>query len=356
MVDFFNELGKLCDLTVLFEKSKPSNRDISWNDYKFDYFKGIIMKGISTRADAAFCPQIIRYITKKYDHIIVTNQSTLTGVLAILYMKLRGIRYILESEGGFAKSGAGFKEKVKKRLLSNAYYYFSTTKIGDEYFLKYGAKRERILKYPFTSIYNHEILPRMLTENERNRLKLKYGLENKKVVIAVGRFIPLKHFEDLIKAFRFGLNQYTLLLIGGGELYDEYKKLINVLSHNNIILMDFLSKKELMEYYKLSDLFVHPTSTDCWGLVINEAMAMGLPIITTNMCIAGTELIKDDWNGYLVDVGDIEGMYERMKFILENDNIRYMMGSNSLEKIKWYTLEKMAEVHINHLRRISDEN
>ena len=101
---------------------------------------------------------------------------------------------------------------------------------------------------------------------------------------------------------------------------------------------------------------VNQTSSDFWGLVINEAIAMGLTIITTKMCIAGTELIKDDWNGYLVDVGDIEGMYERMKFILENDNIRYMMGSNSLEKIKWYTLEKMAEVHINHLRRISDEN
>ena len=84
MVDFFNELGKQCELTVIFERKSSSERDKSWGGYQFNYFKGIILKGLPTAADAAFSPQVVLHIKKKYyDHIIVTNPATPTGVTAI---------------------------------------------------------------------------------------------------------------------------------------------------------------------------------------------------------------------------------------------------------------------------------
>ena len=54
MVNYFNELGKLVELTVIFEKDTSTERDKSWSEYRFDNFKGIILKGISTAPDAAF--------------------------------------------------------------------------------------------------------------------------------------------------------------------------------------------------------------------------------------------------------------------------------------------------------------
>ena len=76
------------------------------------------MKGKSVGVAEAFCPGVVKYLNRTYDHIIVTNFSDPTGMLAIAMLKAKRIQYIIESDGGFAGSGQGIKEKVKKWLLS----------------------------------------------------------------------------------------------------------------------------------------------------------------------------------------------------------------------------------------------
>lgn len=71
---------------------------------------------------------------------------------------------------------------------------------------------------------------------------------------------------------------------------------------DNIHFIDFIEHDKISNYLKASDLFVLPTRSDVWGLVVNEAMASGLPVITTNMCVGGVELVDDSDNGYIVDV------------------------------------------------------
>ena len=63
-VDFFNELGKSVDLTVLFERANASDRDSAWQDCKFENFTGIIMRGLSYASDSAFCPGVIRELKR----------------------------------------------------------------------------------------------------------------------------------------------------------------------------------------------------------------------------------------------------------------------------------------------------
>ena len=72
-VDFFNELGEFCELTVLFESTHSTERDELWKQYHFENFEGIIMSGKRTAVDMAFCLEIIRHLkAKKYDVIVVT--------------------------------------------------------------------------------------------------------------------------------------------------------------------------------------------------------------------------------------------------------------------------------------------
>ena len=110
MVNYFNELGKYCELTVLFDKATSTERDDSWKEYNFKNFKGIILKGVSTDVDAAFCPSIIKYLKKDvYDYIFISNMATPTGIIAIEYLRWKKIDYFLESEGGFSKYVKGIK-------------------------------------------------------------------------------------------------------------------------------------------------------------------------------------------------------------------------------------------------------
>jgi glycosyltransferase involved in cell wall biosynthesis len=126
----------------------------------------------------------------------------------------------------------------------------------------------------------------------------------------------------------------------------------------NVILIGFKDKTTLFNYYKAADVFIHPTTTDVWGLVINEAMACGLPVITTDMCIAGLELIKNYENGFISKVNDFTSIPVYLNEIVENPELNFKMSNNNLNKIKWYTFETMAKVHIetlNKLRNIINE-
>ena len=108
----------------------------------------------------------------------------------------------------------------------------------------------------------------------------------------------------------------------------------------------FLKKELVMRYLRASDLFILPTGEDIWGLVVNEAMACGLPVITTNMCVAGIELIADGVNGFMIPVGDINALHQAIVRILDDDDLRLMMSKNSLETIRPYTYEDVCKSHL----------
>lgn len=118
--------------------------------------------------------------------------------------------------------------------------------------------------------------------------------------------------------------------------------------------MGFKKKEELVKYYKASDLFVLPTREDVWGLVINEAMARGLPVITTDKCVAGLELISDYENGFIVPVERADILAERIEDVMSDERLATRMAEASLEKIRPYNIENMASQHFNILRKIMD--
>ena len=349
MVNYLNELGKLCDLTVVFEKKSSSERGGRWNNYVFKSFKGVILKGISTGVDSSLSLGVFKYIKNhKKSVIIVTNPSTPTGILAILYMKFRKIPFILESEGGFAKTGKGLKERLKKILMKNAKYYFSTNKIGDEYFLKYGATEDKLVKYPFTSLFKKDLRASRTIE-EQELLRIKYRIKGRKTAVAVGRFIKLKNFEWLIKEWTRLDNDFYLYLIGEGEEKNNYIKIINSNNLSNIEILDFMESNDLLEILGSFDLLIHPTLSDVWGLVVNEALSQGVPVITTPMCIAGNELIKNDFNGFVMNPD--ENMITRVEQLFRNPHKLQEMSKNSIESIKTYTFEQMAKIHIDEISK-----
>ena len=152
-VAFFNELGKYCELTVVFEIATSTERDDAWKKFEFKNFKGIILDGVRTRVDAAFCPGIIKYLKRgEYDYIVVTQLASLTAIWAVAYMQMRNIKYCYEGDGGFVGSVKGIKAALKRFIIKNAQICFSTSKEFDKYCIAYGADKDNIYRYPFTSI------------------------------------------------------------------------------------------------------------------------------------------------------------------------------------------------------------
>ncbi|WP_162238738.1 glycosyltransferase family 4 protein [Pedobacter sp. Leaf194] len=103
----------------------------------------------------------------------------------------------------------------------------------------------------------------------------------------------------------------------------------------NVEFRGFLDKHELDNLYKQADLLVFPTLADGFGMVITEAMAKGLPVLTTSNS-AGYDLIEDGIDGFIIDAGSINALAKKMLWIVENKSILPNMSKLIMEKAKKY--------------------
>ena len=347
-VAFFEELGKLCDLTVLFENKQVSYREKSWMVNDFHNFTAIFLRGFNIK-DKKISVEAIRIIkNRNYDRVIIGCYSTITQMIAQKYMIDHKIPFIHSSDGGMIKEDSALQKKLKSYFIKNASAWLGTGKVTTEYLEHYGAYENKIITYPFTSIYERDILPvpdSMVVKRQfRNQLKMYED----KIVLSVGQLIHRKGIDILLKAAS-QLNNTGIYIIGGTPS-DEYVELKRKYNANNIHFIGFKDKNELSKYYRAADVFVLPTREDIWGLVVNEAMSYGIPVVTTNKCVAGMEMVEQGVTGSIVEVENVNQLVEAVRYWLENGSIE--SNNASLDKARQYTIEKMAAVHYEILRKM----
>ncbi|WP_455684657.1 glycosyltransferase family 4 protein [Thomasclavelia sp.] len=353
-VDFFNELNKYCDLTVLFERRKADDRNDEWYCNKFN-FNGIYLKSRNIGDEASLSFEVIKYLKRDYDIVILGGYSSPTAMIASIYMKLHKISYVLNADGGFINSNEKkINKSIKTFFISSAKYWLSSGKETNKYLIYYGAKEDKIYNFPFTSLKKEDILKEPISKKTKEQLKKDFNIQYEKVILSIGQFIPRKGFDWMIEAYKdldCGIGIYII----GGEPTEEYLKLKNKYKMDNLHFINFQDKKIIKKWYQLSDLFVLPTREDIWGLVVNEAMAQGLPIITTNRCIAGLELLKDGVHGYLVDVENKNKLIFLTKKILDMNYFEYSQFAKNLIKLsEENTIEKMAKRHFHIFTELKD--
>lgn len=355
-VSFFNELGKSCELTVLFERKSSSSANSSWHDYSFNNFKAIFLKGIKYRTSHSINVEVVKYLSNNtFDSIVIGGYATPSSVLAISYLKLKNIPFVLNVDGGLInKSESNIKKNIKKGLISSADAWLSTGNVSTSYLKYYGADEKLIFKYPFTTLSEKDLLKNKLEYQEKKLLKDKLNIPEKRVILSVGQFIHRKGFDILMQACSDLSDEIGIYIVGGMPT-EEYLKKKQELGLKNVHFIGFKTKEELTGFYMASDLFVLPTREDIWGLVINEALSYGLPVITTDKCVAGIELVEDKVNGFIVPVEDATLLGQRIKYCLENDGILESMSNHSLKKIKPYTIENMAKVTKEILINITEK-
>lgn len=352
-VFFFDELGKSVDLTVLYadRQEQQVHRAKQWFVESKGNFQQVQLKnsGFNVRVGKScpdvinFCPDVISWLKKPWDAIVVCGYASPTAMLAMAWLKWHKIPFYMEIDGGLVRPDSKLKYRFKKMLVSAPTYYISSGEPSTDYLVHYGAKRERVFAYPFTSLFAGDILENIPTQEQKKALRRELNLKGEKILLSVGRFDSGKGFDCLMKAVA-KMEQDAQLYIVGGEPTEEYLELAEKLKLHNVHFVGFQPKEQLKKYYQAADGFVLPTRSDVWGLVINEAMSMGLPVVTTDRCVAGLSLIRDGVNGYLVPVDDESALAEKLDMLLAGDCST--MGEAALETIRPYTIENMAKAHV----------
>ena len=343
-VHFFDELGKYVDVTVLYSDRVEDikHRNANWFEEGEHGFQAVRLTPRFRVGRRYLCFDVLPWLKKDFDKIVVCGYSSPTAILAMAYLRLCRIPFYMEVDGGLIRQDGKLKHFVKKSLVCLANQWLSTGVHTTKYLAHYGAKEEKVIHYPFSSLYERDILEAPVSLEEKTVLRQELEIPEKHMILAIGQMIHRKGFDVLLKAAK-NLDPGIGIYFVGGEAKEEYLKLREELGLKNVHFLGFQKKDRLAKFYKAADLFVLPTREDIWGLVINEALAYGLPTITTDRCVAGLELIEDGINGYVVPVEDAEALNEKIQAVFASD--LQQMGKAALKKVRPYTLENMAKTH-----------
>lgn len=346
-VDLYNQLGLYFDLTVFFEQKHDCSRSKDW--YSNDY-KNFKMKHAQKWGKALCFPKfdvISALCADEYNLAYMSEWSTITSLMLMFVCLIRRIPYFLSIDGHNNNKRANFiKDTIKKFFAQRAAAIIGTGKITTTYAKSLGVSEEKIYSIGFTTLFEREILSSPISDKEKKTIKDHIGLSKEKhYILYAGQLVTRKGVDLLLKAWSQcdSPDNWMLLIIGNGVEKENLQKLKSQLNLDTVDFIPNVSKEKLLSYYRVSDLFVLNTREDIWGLVINEAMANGLPVLTTFQCVAGEELIENDINGYLYDCNDVDSCARYLSKLTNDEMLRWQMGVNNINKIKSFTIESEAQ-------------
>lgn len=217
------------------------------------------------------------------------------------------------------------------------------------YLVQQGVEKEKIFVAPHAVdnlLYSGVVAPQY---KMKRRVDLSLG--DHKVVLYLGRLEEVKGLDYLLRAFaRLSLDDAVLVVAGEGSLY---KRLITLAQELGIVaktrFVGYVSPDDTQLYYAVADLFVLPSVTvpsqkETWGLVVNEAMNQGLPVIATEAVgAAAGGLVQSGVNGFVVPERDTAALAEAMKRILTDTELRAQMSQNARRIIAEWDNDRMVK-------------
>jgi glycosyltransferase involved in cell wall biosynthesis len=270
-------------------------------------------------------------------YIAGENFSTFPAVLSMLRAARRRNRlFILWSEAidTSYSSGHPLSNAYRRWLYRQTDAFIAYGQRAKTYLERRGAPSDRI------TIGFQVVPPEQLPAPIADKTDL--GLSGKTVVLYVGYFVARKGLHHLIQAFQAVAGENDVLaLVGSGPQEKHLREVVH--GDERIIFPGYLEGAGKTSWYAAADLFVLPTLHDPWGLVINEAMAFGLPIIVTDA--AGcTDLVQD--SGLVVPAGNTDALATALARLLTDEALRYALGQRSRRIISAYTVRAACDAFL----------
>jgi len=182
-----------------------------------------------------------------------------------------------------------------------------------------------------------------------SKIKSCQNTIDKPYFLAVNRFVSKKNLLFLLSTYadyrqKLGTDAWDLVLCGDGELRPQIEQLIAKLNvQDSIHLPGFLQQYEMLPYFAHASCFVHTSIQEQWGLVVNEAMAAGLPVLVSNRCGCYEDLIIEGVNGFGFDPENSQQLIELMLKMSSDDVNLKAMGQAALEHIQKFSPDYFAQ-------------
>ena len=275
------------------------------------------------------------------DIVAISGYARPTMLASLLWSLWHKKQTILFSESKEDDANRSWwQEKFKSKIIQLYQAALVGGKPHQRYLEKLGMRAEAIFA-GYDVVGNNIFSP--------SNLQHLPNLINQPYFLTVNRFVTKKNLLFLLTTYatycqKLGDRAWDLVLCGDGELRPQIEAKIAQLNlQHKVHLPGFLQQEELLPYFAHASCFIHASTTEQWGLVVNEAMAAGLPVLISNRCGCFEDLVIEGVNGFGFDPRNSPQLTNLMSHISSENVDRQKMGQAALEHIQNFSPEYFAQ-------------
>ena len=287
-----------------------------------------------------------------FDALWVHGYASLNALQAILSANALGIPVLLRAESWLAdRSRSPLKLAIKS-------FFFNDLKNLVTAVLPIGSVNARYWRHYFSHEMPQFLMPyavdnpffaRRAEEAAagEEQLRSELGLEpGHPVILFASKLQRRKHCDHLVEAYSSLLRGYDssnkpyLVIVGNGEERANLEARCHDLGLTNVRFAGFQNQSALPRYFQLADVFVLPSRHEPWGLIVNEAMAAGCPVIVSSDVGSGPDLVSDGVEGCIYPVGDIAALTTALSRVLSSPETAATMGEAARRRIASWSFEE----------------
>lgn len=360
------------DLTVFFSSdfSLKSYRDpdfgeiIAWDTPLIGGYRHEILPALGRTDRLSFWRPFNYGLARRlgkdnFDVLWVHGYNRWFHWLAMAWAKIRGLKVLVRDEATLISASRHKLKRLVKRLffrmlrnLGDGFLAIGT--LNAQYYRFYGIAPDRIFCVPYAVDNDLFRETARAAERDREHLRSELGLEpGRPIILYVSKLSEVKRGVDLLEAYiQMSPDQAQephpyLIFIGAGDQRKILEDRAGAMHWSTIKFLGFKNQTDLPRYYDLCDVLVLPSVFEPWGLVINEVMNAGRPVVVSDQVGCGPDLVKNGENGYVFPAGDIAGLRQALVNMMGDHQKRQVMGQKSLEIInKWSIEEDVAGLNM----------
>lgn len=318
--DFYKIPDGVYRIALNVAKDSPTLIDAFWNNlHRF----WVLRKAINSLQ-----PDVV---------ISVMYQTNILTLLSLIQTKYPVI--VNEQIDPKINHNEGWWGKLRRPVYPLADKVVSVSQGVDQYFQWLSKSKRTVIYNPLQPMKNEQ-------DHEQNQIILPPGADlNKKWVIAMGRLHYQKNFELLLSAFHKIVDKHPdwqLLIFGEGEMRPKLEEILEKLGLNNQVLLPGITNNPT-GIFKSSELFVLSSRFEGLPLVLLEALACGLPVISTDCPSGPREIIQDGIDGILVPSEDVSALTNAMDYLMSNELERKRLAKNAPAASSHFSLDTIKE-------------
>jgi glycosyltransferase involved in cell wall biosynthesis len=280
---------------------------------------------------------------------VVTGGFGVSAAIAARWCRRARVPHVIWWGGwpGCDDVSGGARLALRKHIVRRAAGFITYGTAAADYLVTLGAPRDRVFCAWNTVDLEGIAASARAAKTRRSELSEKYALAVMNLLF-VGSLVERKGVRELVEAAlasKPASSDWALHFAGGGPLTNEIETTVLAAGKEaNFRFHGFMPPSDVAELLGLVDGFLLPTKQEAWGLVINEAMACGVPVVVSPLAGATRDLIEDGVTGYVVDPTDVQAMAGAVTRLLSDDHECRGVGEAGADAVRAKaSLDKSAE-------------